>query len=621
VREQLIALGLDESILKNKDVRAWLEDRYIKGRTKEIHPIEEAAVTLNEYVEIKDTLLNKIKTDDGLKRELENRGFIEDRLKDPLTLSIDNMIEILNQYRYGGQTTVKTVGVEIKPEEFIGKVGEWNIWLPKTQETSAKIAGYDEKTKDPRTTWCTARTKGSNLFYHYISRKNLILFLFYIIKDNPSENNDWLSVGFSGNKDEGLDSIEPIFDSKNGGITVNRANVGLDESSFEQILGSSWSEILNKIKSKILELGGINPATKELELYANNLPLFKKEFWNKSNEERKDFCALIIDLNPSDDVLGFIAPYLVRENPRKFIIDYLDKEWANPYLYTAAKAFAKKEPANFLYDYSNAYFDKEWAKPHIDAAARVYAEEDPDDFINYESREEWAKPYIGIAAKNLFERDPERLFLWSGINDLLRPYGHQLFVDKLKILKDKKYEESTRKEIDLFVKNFANKHFKEFLAILSEEPLAEPYISMAAENMVELEPFSFLEIYPDSSWAKPYVDLAAKGLVNQEPFYFLEYFMNKKWSEPYIKSALDKLKKQELEFLLFTFFESEERKEDGPVTPMESLGGMTVYQYGKNLLLSKFSSDDLYRKKLLKLSKAFSLIGLTKEAAYILNLK
>ena len=57
--------------------------------------------------------------------------------------------------------------------------------------TPSKIAQQDIPlidTKEPKTTWCTARTKGSNLFYHYISRGNILAFLFYIIKYNNTKS-------------------------------------------------------------------------------------------------------------------------------------------------------------------------------------------------------------------------------------------------------------------------------------------------------------------------------------------------------------------------------------------------------------------------------------------------
>ena len=243
-KEELMSLGINELDLTNKDVRAWLEDRYIKKNNSEIHPIEEAVTTVKQYSDSKNAILTKIRSDDGLKEELNKRGFSEDRLRNILSLSVDDMVSILGQYEGGGKTTIRTVGVEIRPQEMIDKFGEWTLWLPHSQETAAKIAGYDDITKEPKTTWCTNRTKGSNLFYHYISRGDTISFLFHIIKDNPTEVNDWISLGFIGKQSEGLDSVKPVFDGRDGGMTVNRDNKAITEEDFKSILKGNSNRIL-----------------------------------------------------------------------------------------------------------------------------------------------------------------------------------------------------------------------------------------------------------------------------------------------------------------------------------------------------------------------------------------
>jgi len=399
----LISLGLKEEDIVNKEIRAWLEDRYINNKGSEIHPISEALDTLKEYVASKDAILSKIKTDEDFKSNLEGSGFTEDKLKNILSLSVDNMVSILNKYKYGEKTTIRTSGVEIREGERVGRVGEWNIWLPQTQETSAKIAGYDDVTKDPKTTWCTGRTKGSNLFYHYISRGNIIQFLFYIIRDNPKNANDWLSMGFVGDTNGGLDSIEPVY-SQDGGVTIDRDNKGLSEEDFRQILGKNYSTIFEMMRNKIAELGGKNPATKELENYAKNLSLFKKALWDKSTEERRDFYKIILELDPSYEVEKFIGNNYAMKYPYIFLVYFYNKEWANEkredlgnktLVEYAGYNYAMENPYGFL----SAFYNKEWSnerreylgnKTLVEYASYNFVEKEPSFFLDAFSNEQWA---------------------------------------------------------------------------------------------------------------------------------------------------------------------------------------------------------------------------------------
>ena len=514
-KSKLISLGIKEEDLTNKEVVAWLEDRYIKNKGSEIHPILEGLETIKEYVSSKDPLLAKLKVDDGLKKELEDRGFGEDSLKNPLNLSLDNMIQILNQYKHGGKTTIRTVGVEIRPSERVDKVGEWNIWLPQTQETSAKIAGYDDVTKDPKTTWCTGRTKGSNLFYHYISRGQIISFLFYIIKDNPVEIEDWLSLGLVGDKNRGIDSIRPEFSGRNGGITVSRDNRGLYESDFKRILGDSWEEIFKKIKSKIVELGGENPATAELKRYAKNLSLFKREFWNKSEEEREDFSEIILQLDPSSEVSFFLGKISAEKDPEYALRHYSNDGWANE----------KRE------DLGN--------KTLMEYAGKIHADKAPEYFLMSFSYEDWA-------------------------NEKREDLGNQTFV------------EYTRKKI------------------------------------AEKNPEYVLRHYSNNGWAnekeeylnnQTLMEYAGKIFAKQDPMLFLWFFSWEEWSN----------KKRE-DLGNQTLVEYAKR---------EDLGNQTLVEYAKEMIELKKVEATLRSNgsRLIKLSKALHLIGLSKDAESIINLK
>ena len=543
----LISLGLKEEDLVNKEVRAWLEDRYIKNKGSEVQPISEAIGTVKEYIASKDAILNKIKTDEGLRKELEDRDFNEDRLRKPLSLSVDHMVSILNQYKHGGKTTIKTVGVEIRAGENIGKVGEWNLWLPQTQETSAKIAGYDDNTKEPKTTWCTARTKGSNLFYHYISRGNILAFLFYIIKDNPVEIEDWLSMGWMGNGGGGLSSIQPVY-SRDGGMTVDRNNKGLSEGDFRRILGSDFETIFRIMKDKMVELEGKNPATKELEPYASNFSLFKKDLWSKSTEERSDFANIILQMNPTDEVRGLAT---LAADPISILRDYSSEPWAEPYLDSAAKVVAKDAPKDFL-----RYHSEPWAKRYLSLAAERAAEKDPKYILEYHS-EPWAEPYLKLAAKRVAEESPEYIVSYHS-------------------------EPWAKEYLPLATKRIVEEN-PEYILASHSEPWAESYLDLAVERVMEKNPEYILDYYGQDwakdyfklaikivmeenpayilrrrsrGWAEPYLDLAANRVAEENPIHFLNYYGDEEWAAPHLNKAINVLIKEDPEAFLKNYSET-----------------------------------------------------------------
>ena len=430
IKQSLLSLGLKEEDLVKKEIRDWLYSRFVEKNKEEIHPIEDALDTLKKYSDNKSNIINKANRDQAFVEKLSEKGISIDKINNMQELSVDDMEFILEKYDDNKETSINTTNVEIKPEEFVGKVGEWNIWLPSSQETSAKIAGYDDETMQPNTTWCTARTRGSNLFYRYISRGDVISFLFYIIKDNPSGDNDWLSLGFTGNSKNGLSSIKPYY-GKDGGLTVNKANKGLRESDFNTILGSNKEEIFSLIMKKINDLGGKNPATEEIKKYANNFELFKSELNKKNIEQKQDFCKMILDFNPNKqvkelakiwsfdyvDILEYkdnpnITPFFdsilkmsLDENPGYFASRFEYEPWAQEYLPLAARSLANKD-AHALLSY---YAEKPWAQKYIPLAAKEMAENKPYSFLSDFSSELWAEEFIPIAAKAAkydIEKDP-----------------------------------------------------------------------------------------------------------------------------------------------------------------------------------------------------------------------
>jgi hypothetical protein len=577
VKKSLTSLGLKEEDLVREDVRKWLEDRYVNKSITEVHPISEAIDTVKEYVHLKDQILNKLKEDDVFRNKLESKGFEKENIKDISYFSVDDMVYILGEFRNEGIGFAK---IPIPEEEKVGKVGEWNIWLPGSKETSIEIAGYDEKTGDPKTTWCTARTKGSNLFYDYITNESYaITFLFYVIKDDPINPNDWLSVGFKG---ENLKSIKPVLDGQRGGLSVNRGNKGLKEEDFKEILGDNYDTIFSIMKNKINELGGENPASKKMKEFANNFSLFKKEVWNKSVKEREDFAKNILKRNPIDEVKGLATAIA---DPAK-ILKNTDKDWAKSYIRLAIEKALDKDPESFIYEFRN----KDWARPYIELAIKNCVEKDPKHFITYLSKSSFGKPfakkYLPIAEKSMAEKNPFDLLIYF------------------------KDEPWTKKYIALATKNCAEENpfeFLQYIADMNDNPWVEEFTEFAAEKYLNENPKKFLKSFLNTPWAKPYIPVAAKLCAEEYPIYIInEYRLNKDWVKPYIELAIKNCVERDSEYFLDYFSHENWAQEFIPLAQKKLTEANSI---------NKSSS-----LKIKSLIIALQKINLKKEAAYLSKL-
>jgi hypothetical protein len=280
----------------------WLKDRFLEPkRIEEIHPIEDVIPTLKNFISKEQAIAGKW---------VANADFKKAVLEDPITKDIKNPTDITNLtadqlealvvYTERKKTRFELPQKkEVGSDELVGKFGEWSVYLPKTRESSCQIAGYDEKTMSPKTVWCTARTQGSNLFYNYVGRKDQNIFLFYVIKDNPESDNDWLSVGWVNGKS--------VFDGKSGGLTVKRDNKGLQRADFDSIMGNQASAILAAMEAKIKEYGGVHPAKQMMVKAAKDPKVFASITSGLSEEERSDIIINIMGYDLSPEVLAILA--------------------------------------------------------------------------------------------------------------------------------------------------------------------------------------------------------------------------------------------------------------------------------------------------------------------------
>ena len=282
---------------------SWLMARFGDSPTqKEIHPFSDAIVTVLNFSKKDAAIGEKWKSNEQFRAAI-NARFPEGERSwrsptDATTMTVDQMELIF------GLAERKKQKVEFKDENFeddrVGKVGPWNVWLPTTRENSCKIAGYDPITMEPKTTWCTARTAGSNVFYNYIGRPGADITLFYIIKDNPIGDEDWLSLGFVNGK--------PQFDGHDGGFSVNRANKGLTASRLKSILGQHYNEIMNIAVEKNKSLGGKHPASEKISAAARSVEALEYLLKGLSKDEANDVKKIVSrdpDLHP--DVIKFFA--------------------------------------------------------------------------------------------------------------------------------------------------------------------------------------------------------------------------------------------------------------------------------------------------------------------------
>ena len=291
---------------------SWLMARFGDSPTqKEIHPFSDAILTVLNFSKKDAAIGEKWKTNEQFKNTINDHFPEGERAwrspADATTMTVDQMELIL------GLAERKKQKIELKDDaasvesDRVGKAGPWNIWFPTTRENSCKIAGYDPLTMEPKTTWCTARTAGSNVFYNYIGRSGYEITLFYIIKDNPVGDEDWLSVGFINGK--------PELNGTLGGISVDRANKGLTSERLQSILGQHYNQIMNAMKLKNKSLGGKHPARQKIIDAAQSVEALNYLLKGLSKNEATDIKKIVsTDPNLQPDVIRILA-----EDPDRII--------------------------------------------------------------------------------------------------------------------------------------------------------------------------------------------------------------------------------------------------------------------------------------------------------------
>ena len=563
LRKSLKLAGLPEENvnLLNKEGLNWFKERYVDKVRKEIvHPILEALDPVLFCLNNKDSIVNFLS-------DLEASNHLNINQSDVLlNLSLDDIIKLNSAFRSSiegnqRQTSVDTTNVIPNEKEFIAKVGDWNVWLPHTQETSAKIAGYDPVTKEPLTTWCTARTKGSNLYYNYTGKvnpsnfgysrsgldKDPDLYLYYIIKDNPRLDTDWLSVAVlnGGNK------IQPIFNGRDGGVTIDRANKGLTKDNFYSIVGDAVADkILNIIIEKTKEYGENHPAIESIRELITDVSKFKRALLTKGvEEERPHFAAKVLDLgeeifqnkevfslcvetNPyyffenivqnykdkiSDDILHIALKTCAEANPFYFFTEvvpnYKDKI-SDDVLHIALKSCAKVSPYYFFEDIVEKYKDK-ISDDILQIALKSCAEGNPFLFFtevvpNY--KDKISNDILQIALKSYAKENPHYF-----LTEMVLNYKDKISDDILQIALKSCAEKSPYSFLTEMVPNYKDK-------------ISNDVLQIALKSYAEKDPLLFFyDIVPkyESEISDDVLQIALKSCAEGDPYSFLAHIVPK----------------------------------------------------------------------------------------------
>ena len=255
----------------------WLKSRYGDS------PIAETSVSLVQSLEVLERFFSK---KDDMRRKMQEDEDFENRIKNILQSNDKNLFkgglpqktDVIDEINFTvGQMNelYKAASVgrgEIQldfsqaKKDFVASVGNWNIFMPTTVGSSCAIG--------QGTTWCTSRTSGNNLLYHYLGEPTQDIILFYVIKKGatePEKNPEhFQSVGFiNGERYKG---------GQDGYLSVNADNTGKTPLQFAAIVGKDAEEIEKLMQEKVDEIGGLHPVKEKIVKAGQDLKVFYSLF-------------------------------------------------------------------------------------------------------------------------------------------------------------------------------------------------------------------------------------------------------------------------------------------------------------------------------------------------------
>ena len=264
---------------------AWLTARFGESpRIEETHPLEDTIVTVLNFSRKDAAIGEKYRSNEQFRTAIDSQFPPDTRSwkspADPTTMTVDEMETVLALSERKKQRIEVSEDEDVEGDR-VGKIGPWNLWMPTTREKSCKIAGYDPVTLKTKTSWCTARMSGANLFYSYVSKGNVI---FYVIHDNPKSVTDWVSIGFNGET--------PVLHGYFGGPSADRDDRSLTPEYLKSILGGYYDEILETLTRKVKQLAGVHPAKSKLSAASQSVEALRDVMRSLSvseSDEMKDF--------------------------------------------------------------------------------------------------------------------------------------------------------------------------------------------------------------------------------------------------------------------------------------------------------------------------------------------
>lgn len=249
-----------------KALIVWLKTNYISKKRTD-HPPHEALPVVERFIGKMNSVKQKYKDNPEFKEKVNK-----------LTKGKPPQINLFSSIDMEGleEALEKKVGdVEGNKEQAQGdKIGEtenWEVFMPTRMDSSCELG--------KGTTWCTARTRGDNLFYNYILDS---IVLFYVIRKNAGspkeEPDDYLSLGY---REDGS-KIE-IYSF--GQTNINSNNEGIDPEDFEAIVGEEESQEVYQIIEKRFQDFEEHPAKELLRKAGQDLNTFHSMFTKGQSPE------------------------------------------------------------------------------------------------------------------------------------------------------------------------------------------------------------------------------------------------------------------------------------------------------------------------------------------------
>ena len=281
----------------------WLADRYLRVKYKENDTLPDVLPLVVNFASVCDAINTKYNANGGknqFKADVdaafgppERRGW--NSPKDVEKMPSSHMTTLDALYSREKQTFEVNPDDESWKRDKIGQFGPWALYFPTSQQNSINIAGFDRKTLVGYTTWCTARTAGSNLFYNYVARG---IMLFYAIDESkpPTDAKSRICLGYVRGE---LD-----VHGEYGGVTVDAQNEGLNLDALKNIFGAHLSRILAEAEAHVKQHGGTHPGKLEIDAAARDPEKFVKMLHGLSRDESDDLAKHIIDKHTSPEVLA-----------------------------------------------------------------------------------------------------------------------------------------------------------------------------------------------------------------------------------------------------------------------------------------------------------------------------